>query len=343
MLLRKRARSSTPAGESASSEVPHTALQAAMREIRQLQEERIRQQADFEARLQQRDEVLQELQERLQQNELSQFNNRESAAGINRDSLNRELGFELKPDIFDGTVPLREFLSQFEMIARTNRWSDALKTVALVSSLRGKARAVLECVQLETLNFGELKSKLELRFGDSYLSQSYYSIFTNRRQKSGEDEAALGTDVERLSQLAYPECSHEVRDKIACAQFITALSNGFIKRTLQLEGITSLKAAVHRAMAVKIIQENSFSKDNKFQQRDFKFNKFNGEKNNFKRKIGELEKNGNNNEKRWPSSNKNSNKEFYERKGQQRKECWKCGALGHFRFECPSKTTGNAN
>jgi len=60
----------------------------------------------------------------------------------------------------------------------------------------------------------------------------------------------LGADLERLSRLAYPECSHEVKDKIACAQFIAALSDGFLKKTLQLENITSLKTAVERAMAV---------------------------------------------------------------------------------------------
>jgi len=42
----------------------------------------------------------------------------------------------------------------------------------------------------------------------------------------------LGTDLERLVRLAYPECSPKVRDKIACAQFISALTDGFIKRTL---------------------------------------------------------------------------------------------------------------
>jgi len=82
------------------------------------------------------------------------------------------------------------------------------KTAILVSSLRGKARKVLENVEdLENLSFDELKSKLELRFGETRLSQNYYSQFTNRKQKFGEDIASLGTNLERLSRLAYPECS----------------------------------------------------------------------------------------------------------------------------------------
>jgi len=52
------------------------------------------------------------------------------------------LGYKLKSDIFDGDVPLREFLSQFEFIANANDWSDSVKTVALAACLRGRARCV---------------------------------------------------------------------------------------------------------------------------------------------------------------------------------------------------------
>jgi len=59
---------------------------------------------------------------------------------------------------------------------------------------------------------------------------------------------------------AYPECSFAMRDKIACAQYITALSDGFIRRTLQLEGVTSLNSAIERAKTIKIIQEESIDR-----------------------------------------------------------------------------------
>jgi len=59
--------------------------------------------------------------------------------------------------------------------------------------------------------------------------------------------------------LAYPECSYAMCDKIACAQFIIALSDRFIKRMLQLEGVTSLDLAI-RAKAIKGIQEENFGR-----------------------------------------------------------------------------------
>ncbi|XP_024885692.1 uncharacterized protein LOC112463501 [Temnothorax curvispinosus] len=197
---------------------------------------------------------------------------------------------KLKPDTYDGTIPLREFFSQFELIARANGWSDASKTIILASCLRGKARSILENVQdLENLDYVELKSKLELRFGEGLHSQNYYLLFTNRKQKFGEDLAELGSDLERLARLAYPECPFPVRDKIACSQFISALSNGFIRRTFQLEGVTSLKFAIERAKVVKIIQGDSFEKRKKLYNNIFeRKNGKDARKENNEEKEGEM-------------------------------------------------------
>jgi len=46
-----------------------------------------------------------------------------------------------------------------------------------------------------------------------------------------------------------------MRDKIACAQYITVLSDGFIKRTLQLEGVSSLNSTIEKAKAIKVIHK----------------------------------------------------------------------------------------
>ena len=114
--------------------------------------------------------------------------------------------------------------------------------MALAASLKGKARAILEGVgEFESLRYSELESRLKLRFREGHMAQTFYTQFTNRRQKFGEDLPTLGAELERLSRLAYPECFLEVRDKIACAQFIAALSDSFLRQTLQLEAQISLK------------------------------------------------------------------------------------------------------
>lgn len=232
------------------------------------------------------------------------------------------LGFKLKPDTYDGRAPLREFLAQFELISLANKWDDFSKSVALASNLRGKARSILDGVaELEKLSFSELKSKLEFRFGEGHLSQAYYSQFTNRKQKNGEDFVTFGAELERLARLAYSECSHESQDKIACAQFISALTSGFVKRTLQLENITSLKTAVQRAKAVKEILENNSNTEGNNRNERFKF-----------RARGEFRGNGKGKE----TTEQKEKPPFCLNSGDKKeKECWQCGAKGHFRFECP--------
>lgn len=237
------------------------------------------------------------------------------------------VGLKLKPDVFDGTAPLREFLTQFSLIAGANRWGETEKAVVLASCLRGRARSLLDscAVNEGVISFEELKSKLELRFGESELTQNFYMQFSNRKQCSGEDFATLGADLERLSRKAYPECTHEVRDKIACSQFVAALSDGFVKRSLQVEGVTSLGIAVERAKMLKFFNRNSFPER-------------------------EGRANGNRNsrpEQKAVSEKKEGQKERNFVKGQTKngernsKECWQCGAIGHFRAECPLGKSGN--
>jgi len=69
----------------------------------------------------------------------------------------------------------------------------------------------------------------------------------------------LNSDIERLSQLAYLECPDSVCDKIACAQLVSALSDGFVKRALQLKGITPLRITIERGKAIKLIKKIIFN------------------------------------------------------------------------------------
>lgn len=339
-----------------NTEVPseEDVLQIALNEIRQLREQREREHAQFETLLRQRDERLRCLEQRIASREentqISLSNNRASdsdtrACGDLNNDFRAKTGLKLKPDTFDGKVPLREFLSQFLLIARANNWDETTKTVALAANLRGKARIVLENIEnFDNLKFSEIKSKLELLFGEG--TQNYYSMFTNRKQKFGEDFASFGAELERLSRLAYPECSYAVRDKIACAQFISALSDGFLRRTLQLEGITSLNLAIERAKIVGLIQGEHFERK--------KEKNFNGKFNNFgKFKSANYQRAERNDaQKNYKNENGNKNSENMRKRNEKRnssgndfssrgKECWTCGKTGHFRFECPEEK-GNA-
>ncbi|KAI4474510.1 hypothetical protein M0804_014815 [Polistes exclamans] len=75
------------------------------------------------------------------------------------------LGYAVKPDTYDGEGNLGDFLSHFELVARANSWDESAKALALATSLRGKARAVLQVFgDCEEFSFAALKSRLELRY-----------------------------------------------------------------------------------------------------------------------------------------------------------------------------------
>lgn len=82
------------------------------------------------------------------------------------DDERAELGYKLKPDTFDGTVPLHEFLPiQFS----GPRESGSRNEIRCVEPPGKSAFSFVE--NLETLNYEELKTKLQLRFGEEFLSQ----------------------------------------------------------------------------------------------------------------------------------------------------------------------------
>lgn len=334
---RTRARAETPPTDDVRSAPETASLGTILEEMRKMREEQARRETELTARLRQlEDELLRqgnELSPSILRAGNSQGGNTGDAGEVN---MRAELGIKLKPDTFDGRVPLREFLSQFSLIARANKWDDATQSMVLAASLRGKARTVLETIEnIENLNLSELTSKLELLFGEGSLTQNYYSLFTNRRQKFGEDLATFGTELERLSRLAYPECPYAVRDKIACAQFISTLSDNFVKRTLQLEGITSLNLAIERAKAVKIIQEEDFGrrKERRWNTGNFQKSNERDERNHARiKRKDEKEKHEYSRRNKWHKSN------FH----MGNKECWTCGKKGHFRSECPEEK-GNLN
>ena len=230
------------------------------------------------------------------------------------------LGYNLKPDTYDGTAPLHEYLNQFNLIARANNWNDEKKMVALAASLRGKAKGVLSSyTNTEFLDLRSLLEKLEARFGEHFGSSSY-SLFQNRRQRLGEDLPTLAADIERLAGLAYAECSQEVRDKIACSQFIGGIYNISVRETLQLERITSLKVALARALEVKGIKEKNRNLNTQQNTKSY-----------------QNIKNSSNTAPISSTHDVKQDRSFNHQEWLKDLECWGCHKKGHTQSRCPRK------
>ncbi|RLU19460.1 hypothetical protein DMN91_008017 [Ooceraea biroi] len=72
-----------------------------------------------------------------------------------------------------------------------NGWNDAARAVALASCLQGKARSVLDALENpESFGYDELKSKLELRFGESICAKLLRAV---HKSEAGARRIFLGT------------------------------------------------------------------------------------------------------------------------------------------------------
>ena len=70
------------------------------------------------------------------------------------------------------------------------------------------------------------------------------------------------------------------RDKV-CALFVFALSDGFMKRELQMEEVTSLRMAIEREKEIKLIQKNNYQQK---RENSLKFKKKKENNNNVNKK-----------------------------------------------------------
>lgn len=228
-------------------------------------------------------------------NELSRSNNLNqlSNAGGEGNSIARNGGtherinFKLKVDTYDGTGRLKEYLEQFELVAQAYNWTNGEKVMVLATNLRGKACSVLEAKEkVSSLTFEGLSEKLQQRYGEKLEARTYSTLFFNRRQKFNETISVFGTEIERLAELAYPDCPFEVCKIIACDRFISGLNNNFVKQMLLVEGQTSLKEAIERAEGLGQLEVGKMGKpEGESVGRNFKGRKDFEKKNEGKEKI----------------------------------------------------------
>ncbi|GBM23047.1 hypothetical protein AVEN_67027-1 [Araneus ventricosus] len=125
---------------------------------------------------------------------------------------------------FDGQTSWTVFKTQFDVVSSTNGWTGPVKVRQLVASLRRSEAEVLQAIPADKLmDLKTIEKALEVRFGDSHLTQFYRTELKTRRQKQGESLQVLAAGVERLMSLAYAECHQDVRDSLAAQYFVDAI------------------------------------------------------------------------------------------------------------------------
>ncbi|CAC5360781.1 unnamed protein product [Mytilus coruscus] len=117
----------------------------------------------------------------------------------------------MKPQPYDGTDDIEEYLSQFQILAEVNGWDYNTMSLCLASSLKGGARAILN-------ELNEFK-----RFGSVHRSEIFRAQLQTRARKDNESVSALSQDIKKMTRCAYPGAPSSVTDILALDQFIDAL------------------------------------------------------------------------------------------------------------------------
>ncbi|CAC5394663.1 unnamed protein product [Mytilus coruscus] len=98
-----------------------------------------------------------------------------------------EISCKIKPQIFDGSDDLEEYLTKFNLLAELNDWDHKTKALLLASCLSGSARAILnEITDEERHDFECLVNALKNRFGSINRSEVFRAGLQTRVRLKNE-------------------------------------------------------------------------------------------------------------------------------------------------------------
>ena len=142
-----------------------------------------------------------------------------------------------KPPQFSGEGDIDLFISQYEDVAKANRWSDQESTLHLRSSLTGKA---LECGRGEDPE--EIFTELRAHFGMTpRQAKEQLHKFQRSPKQSLRD---MGTQISGLVKKAYSKLDAEDQEEMALDVFVKALGDRDLRRMLLVRPPSNMKEAV---------------------------------------------------------------------------------------------------
>ena len=132
-----------------------------------------------------------------------------SAEQFRRDGSILSIGSGRKPVVmpgtYEGTTPLREYLSHFTLVAQVNGWSSEEAALYLGVSLSGPARRLLSGIDLGAPDgLSRLIAALERRFQPRDQEAIFRAQLKSSRQQKGETVSQVSDAIEQLIRQAYP-------------------------------------------------------------------------------------------------------------------------------------------
>ena len=144
---------------------------------------------------------------------------------------------EFKPPRYDGGSNVELFIQQFDDVVEQNEWTDQAALLHLRSCLQDEA---VECGAGTTVD--EIKTALRARFGCT--RKQAKDRLANIKRQPGQTLCTLGSEIERLMRIAYPEMDDNDRGGLAIDFFLRALDNTRLEQHLLNSGAETLAETI---------------------------------------------------------------------------------------------------
>ena len=164
-------------------------------------------------------------------------------------------GATQRPPLYDCHSSWDAHITQFEMLAQLNHWTEVEKATLLAVSLRRAALKVLSNLLADhRSDYRALVTALENRFGTVHQAELHRMKLRNRTRKRQESLAELMEDIEQLVRLAYLDAAPAMLELLAKDQFIDSLTDEDTKLRIRQNRPESLQQALEAVLELEPYQ-----------------------------------------------------------------------------------------
>ena len=142
--------------------------------------------------------------------------------------------------------------TQFEMLARINKWNNLDKAAYLAISLGGPAATVLTNLSPDKQQvYAALTSALQAQFGTAHQMELNRMKLKARTPWREENLPELAEDIERLVGLTYLDTAESMVEVLAKDQFVDALPEEDMRLRIRQNCPATLRAALETALELE--------------------------------------------------------------------------------------------
>ncbi|WAQ97386.1 hypothetical protein MAR_030076 [Mya arenaria] len=152
--------------------------------------------------------------------------------------------FKTKPQTYDGTEELDEYVTHFNIVSDINGWTYPVKSLMLARSMKGPCLSLLnDLSEHQRKDYGSLLEALQSRYGTQNRAEIYRARLQSKTQGRNETISEMALAIRNLTRKAYPSASTQVIELLALEYFIDALPDADIRLRLREVGQKSIGEA----------------------------------------------------------------------------------------------------